>query len=361
MDRTTRLETIKKELTELKTKEPKKLESATTKIAELIKKHPELGEDKDLKLMLAFAYLQAGDKILPIVDGAFKTYSGPFEFLQVKRDPKSTLTYLFVALDNYLQKLEKSHNVFVLKKQGPRDVKVAKKDSDGNVITKDGEPVMEERKVLNVTVWVDDMKSIAPVSVWGTPEPNRPDAVPKELVPYEPLQASHAYRMQLNYNGQSFFPAKDPMIKTLENFEPNWTEMVKFMTEKFPEMKEPFDAQGNMDRAKSFFMVGRATKDASGGIIVTPNEPTSAIIQLQRTPDSRLLEDGDDILILGNIGKSKGFTGRDGKEVKPTSDYTIFPDAIVRLSPSQNNGHSENNGASGDHGENKNLKDDLGL
>ena len=375
MDKTTRLEAVKKTLTELKTKEPKKLEVATTKLNELATKFPDLAQPpkedtselaeavRGLRLMIAYGFTQAGDKITPVVESAFKTYSGPYEFLQVKRSSQSSITYLFVALDNFLQKLERSHNVFILKKQGPRDVKVAKKDSDGNPIVENGEPVMETRQVLNITAWIDDMKTMVPLGIWGSKGPG--EEVAQEHVPYQPVQSSRAYKMQLNYNGKTFFPAKDPMLKPLENFQPNWTEMVKYMTEKFPQMQEPFDAPGNMDSQKSYFMIGRVTKDASGGVIVSPMEPTTSIIQLQRTPDSRLLEDGDDVLILGNIGKSKGFKGRDGQDVKPTSDYTIFPSAVIRLSaPSSNNGngHSTENGSGKTGGKtDSELKSDLGL
>ena len=73
MDKTTRLEAVKKTLTELKTKEPKKLEVATTKLNELATKFPDLAQPpkedtselaeavRGLRLMIAYGFTQAGN------------------------------------------------------------------------------------------------------------------------------------------------------------------------------------------------------------------------------------------------------------------------------------------------------------
>lgn len=329
MDKITKLEAIKKELQELKSKDPKRLEEATKGVVEIIKKHPEINEDKDLKLMIAYSIVHMNEsKVFEIVDKAFTPIVGQFEFLNVKRDSKSTLSYLFVSLNNILQRLERSHVIYVLKKSNPRKVQIAKRNSDGNLVEIDGVVVKEERYVQNLTLWIDDMKMIASIVIWGS---KNGEELSDEFTSYQILQPTKGYKMMLNYNGQVFFPPKDPMITPIENFKPNFVEMVKFIVEKFPKMQEPFDAPGNMEIGKSFWMIGKISKDATGGSIFIPAEPTTYIIQIMNSPDSRQLEEGNDVLILGNIGKSKGFIGRDNKEIKPLSDFTIFPLATIKL------------------------------
>lgn len=346
MDRTTKLESIQKELKEIKEKEPQRLEEATSKLAELIKKYPSIKDNGDLKLMIAFTYLRAGDKIMPIIDKAFEPPKLQYDFLQVKRSEGAKESYLFTALDVFVQKLERAHNVYVLKKSNTREVEVQdRNDPDVN----------RKAKVMDLSLWVDDMKAIAVFPIWDA-------AVPF----YEVMKASQAYSMQLNYNGKDFFPAKDPMLKDLKNFQPNWSEMVKFISEKYPEMKEPFSADGYADRTKSFVMMGRATRDVNGNIFVTPNVPTTSSIAIQRTADTRDMEDGDDILILGNIVKSRPFKGRDGKDIPPISDYTIFPAIVLRISPQSTNGNNTPNNNSSSESEEKktsngDIKAELGL
>lgn len=370
MDRLTRLEEIKKNLGELKSKKPEVFKQASEYVVEISNKFPALNlpektdnseyaqSVRELRLLMAYAYSQVGDKITPTIEGAFKAYSGAFDFLKIKRTPQSTISYLYIAIDNQLQKLERSHEVYVLKKQGPRDVEVPKRDSDGNPVTQGGEIVKEKRSILNITLWINDMKDLASLAIWGTK--TNDDEIAPEHIPYESIQANHRYKMLLNYNGKNYFPPRDPMLKPIESFVPDYVAMVQTITEKFNEMKEPFDSPGNMDPQKMYYMIGKVTKDPSGGIIVSPLEPTTQIIQLQRTADSRLLDDGDDVVILGNIGKSRSFKGRDGKDVKPNSDFTVFPSAVIRLTePSKTNEHNSDNSTV--EGEPEDLKGELGL
>ena len=369
MDRLTRIEEMQNALRELKSEKPDVFKKASEYVVELSKKFPLLnlpdkednsdyaGSVRGLRFIIAYAYSQVGDRITPTIEGAFKNYSGKFEnVLTIKRTPESIISYLYIALDNQLQKLERSHEVHILKKQGPRDVKVPKKDTDGNIMSENGEIVKEKKSILNVTIWINDMKDLASLSIWGTKKDE--EEIAPEHVPYETLQVNHAYRMALNYNGKNYFPPPDPMIKPMDSFVLDEKEMVKTITEKFSEMKEPFDSPGNMDPQKMYYMIGKVTKDPSGGIIVSPLEPTNSIIQLQRTADSRLLEDGDDILVLGNIGKSKSFKGRDGKEVKSNSDFVIFQTALVKLSESSDNTVEEDNLNENDPDD---MKKELGL
>ncbi len=372
MDRLTRMEEIKKHLSELKANKPDAFKKATDYVAELSAKFPALNAPektdnsdyaqsvRELRLLMAYAYSQVGDKITPTVEGAFKSYSGSFaEALQgkIKQTAKASISYLNIAIDNQLQKLERSHEVFVLKKQGPRDVEVPKRDADGNPVTQGGVIIKEKRSILSVTLWINDMKDLASISIWGTK--NDGDEVAPEHIPYENMQVNHGYRMLLNYNGKAYFSPRDPMIQPVNDFTPDYVGMVKIITEKFNQMQEPYDSPGNMDPQKLYYLIGKVTKDPSGGVIISPMEPTNSILQLQRTNDARLLEDGDDVLILGNIGKSRSFTGRDGKEIKANSDFTIFPSAVIRLTePSENDVEEENETVEENS---ENLQKDLGL
>ena len=313
MDKTERISEIQKELTALKEKNSSELVKATEKLNELKKKYPDIKEDKGLQYMIAFAYIHVGDRIDEVIDPALKEYDGPFNILKqkLKRDPESMRSYLFLALDNLVQKAEKSHNVYILNKKGPRTVQVLNKETG----------LKEDRDVLSLTLWVDDMKAMTTLAVWA-------DQIPL----YEPLQDGKTYKMQLNYNGTTFFAPKDPMAKEFE-FKPDLASMIEFITEHYIEMKEPYSALENADRTKSFYMIGKILKEAGGSIIISPIDPTTSKISLMRTSDSRFLNDGEDVLVVGAMQKTKPFAGRDGKMVQPTSDYTLFPNAIIRLSP----------------------------
>lgn len=317
MDKTTRIEEIQKELKELKAKDPAKLEKATEKLSEYLKKYPDIKEDKGLQYMIVYSYLHIGDQIDEEIAPAFREYEGPYKILssKLKRDPKSIMSYLFLSLDNLIMKSERSHDVYVLTKKAPRVVKVPNRDT--------GEK--EDRKVMNVTLWVNDMKAMTTLAVWDT-----------QIPMYEGISENKTYKMQLNFNGQNFFPPKDPMAKEF-HFVPDYNEMLKFIIENYTEMKEPYSALENAEIGKSFYFIGRALKEAGGNVILSPTEPTTSKIELMRSTETRKIEDGEDILVLGTMRKSKPFQGRDGKVVQPNSDYTLYPNAMIKLSPPKEN------------------------
>ena len=340
MDKTAKIEEIQQYLKKSKEENVKKFEEATGKLQVFLKKYPDLKEDKNLQYMIVYAYLHVGDKINTYIDDAFKTYSGSLSFLndKIKRDSKSTMMYLFTALENLVMKADRSHNVYVLSKKDPRIVMVLNKTT--------GEK--EEKNVLNLLMWVDDIKSIANISVWEN-----------DILMYSTIKENMAYKMQLVFNGQTFFPAKDPMIQELPGFSPDWAEMIKFIVTAYQEMKEPFSALENT-RGKLFYIIGKIIKDANGGIFLSPVEATTSILSLLRTPETRQYDDGDDVIILGNIQKSKPFTGRDGKLVQPNSDYTVFSSAVMRLSPKPEEQKTVVTTTNNDSSDSLN-EDDLGL
>lgn len=351
MDKTTRVEEIQKELKDVKGKDPAKFEKATEKLSGLLKKYPDIKEDKNLQYMIVYSYLRIGDKIDEEITPAFREYDGPYKILssKLKRDSKSIMSYLFLSLDNLVMKSERSHNVYVLTKKAPRPVKVTNKET--------GEK--EERKVMNITLWVDDMKAMTILGIWDT-----------QISMYDGISENKTYKMQLNFNGQNFFPPKDPMAKEFP-FTPDYAEMLKFMTENYTEMKEPYSALENAEAGKSFYIIGRVLKEAGGMVVLSPTEPTTSKIELQRTGETRKLEDGEDIFVLGSMRKSKPFQGRDGKTVQPNSDYTLYPNALIRLSPPKEDGKSKSqNDGHQPEGKPKEMKtegngnispDDLGL
>lgn len=347
MDKTERISEIQKELKAIKEKNPAELAKATEKLNELKKKYPDLKEDTDLQYMIVFAYIHVGDKIDEEIIPAFKEYDGPYKAIasKLKRDPQSIRSYLFLALDNLVLKSERSHNVYIISKKGPRTVQVLNKDTG----------IKEDRDVLSLTLWIDDMKAMTTLAVWA-------DQIPL----YLPLQEGKTYKMQLNYNGTMFFAPRDPMAKEFE-FKPDQEKMIEFITEHYIEMKEPYSALENSDRTKSYYMIGRILKEAGGNIIISPINPTTSQISLMRTADSRFLNDGEDVLVVGALQKTRSFMGRDGKMVQPTSDYTLFPNAIIRLSPPDQTEDNTvvNPEASSVPSENNNTQtpspDDLGL
>lgn len=314
MDKITRIEEIQKELKEVKGKDIARYEKATEKLSGLLKKYPDIKEDKSLQFMIVYSYLHIGDKIDEEITPAFREYDGPYKILssKLKRDPKSIMSYLFLSLDNLVMKSERSHNVYVLMKKAPRPVKVTNKDTGQK----------EDRKVMNVTLWVDDMKAMATLGVWDT-----------QIPMYDGISEDKTYKMQLNFNGQNFFPPKDPMAKEFQ-FTPDYAEMLKFITENYTEMREPYSALENAEAGKSFYIIGRVLKEAGGAIILSPIEPTTSKIELQRTGETRKIADGEDIIVLGTMRKSKPFQGKDGKTIQPNSDYTLYPNALINLSPS---------------------------
>ena len=242
MDKITRIEEIQKELKEVKGKDIARYEKATEKLSGLLKKYPDIKEDKSLQFMIVYSYLHIGDKIDEEITPAFREYDGPYKILssKLKRDPKSIMSYLFLSLDNLVMKSERSHNVYVLMKKAPRPVKVTNKDTGQK----------EDRKVMNVTLWVDDMKAMATLGVWDT-----------QIPMYDGISEDKTYKMQLNFNGQNFFPPKDPMAKEFQ-FTPDYAEMLKFITENYTEMREPYSALENAEAGKSFYIIGRVLKEA---------------------------------------------------------------------------------------------------
>ncbi len=351
MDKTTRVEEIQKDLKEFKAKRPAEFEKATEKLSGLLKKYPDIKEDKTLQYMIVYSYLRVGDKIDEEITPAFREYDGPYKILSsnLKMDPKSIMSYLFLSLDNLVLKSERSHNVYVLTKKEPRPVKVTNKTTQQK----------EDRKVMNLTLWVDDMKAMTTLAVWDN-----------QIPMYDGISENKTYKMQLNYNGQNFFPPNDPMAKEFQ-FVPDYAEMLKFITENYSEMREPYSSLENADAGKSFYLIGKVLKEAGGGVVLSPIEPTTSKIALQRTGEARKLDEGEDILVLGSMRRSKPFQGRDGKVIQPTSDYTLYPNAVIRLSPSksdgksptqQNNGSAQQNEAPKENKPDGNLNpDDLGL
>lgn len=331
-------EKIEIELKKAKTEHPDEFSKATEKLSEYIKKYPALKDDKNLQYMIVYSYLHVGDKINSEIENAFKEYIGPYKAIsdKLKRDPKTILLYLYIALDQLVQKSDKAHNVYVIAKKDPRIVGVPNR-STGEV---------EEKKVMNITLWIDDMKVVTTLAIWDD-----------QILMYDNIKPDKTYKMQINYNGQAFFAPKDPMAKEF-SFVPDYSEMLKYITENFTEMKEPFSALENSPMNKTFFMIGRVLKEAGGNVLIFPTEPTTSKVSLMRNQETMQLDDGEDIMVLGSMRRSKSFQGRDGKTYEPSSDYTLFPNAIIRLSapPEEQNENTVDNVVKDD-----NVKDDSNM
>lgn len=311
MDTTNRIDEIQKELKAIKEKNPEDFAKASEKLSYLKKEYPAIKDDTNLQYMIAYSYIHVGDKIDDVIKPAFKEYNGPYKALKdkIKMDPEAINSYVFLALDSLILKMEKSHNVYVLYKGIPRDANVPNRNT--------GE--MEKRKVLNMTVWVDDMKTMATLGIWDA-----------QIPLYANIEENKTYKMQLNYNGKALYPATDPMAKEFQ-FQPDQEKIIEYVIDNYQQIKEPFSAVvENTDRTKTFYLSGRIIKESAGTIIIYPTFPTTSKISLMRNPDTIKLVDGENVIVVGNLSRSKPFT-RNGQTFEPTSDYTLYPNLVIRL------------------------------
>jgi hypothetical protein len=311
MDNTNKIEEIQKELKAIKEKNPEDFTKASEKLSYLIKEYPAIKDDKKLMAMIVYAYIHVGDKIDDVIKPAFKEYDGPYKALKnkIKMDPEAINSYVFLALDSLILKMEKSHNVYVLYKGVPRDANVPNRNT--------GE--MEKRKVLNMTVWIDDMKTMATLGIWDA-----------QIPLYSNIEENKTYRMQLNYNGKAWYPATDPMAKEFE-FKPDQEKIIDYVIDNYYQIKEPFSSVvENTDRTKTFYLSGRIIKESVGTIIIYPTFLTTSKISLMRTTDTMKLGDGENVIVVGNLSRSKPFT-RNGQTFEATSHYTLYPNLVIRL------------------------------
>ena len=305
------IEKIKEELGKTKESNKEKYMEANEFLSGILKDYPQIREDKNLQIMIVYSYLHIENKTKEEIEKAFKKYNGPYN-LDIKVNEKSILNFLYADLNNLVDKMEKSHPVYVVSKGNPRIVSVT------NFTTSE----KEEKKVMNITLWVDDLKKMANFTIWGE----------EQITLYKNIETGKTYKMSLNYNSNGFFAPVDPMAKEF-SFEPDYSSMLKYITENYPEIKEPFSAIENAPAGKLFYMIGRVLKEAGGNILIFPTEPTTSKISLMRTPETMQLNDGEDIMVLGSMRKTKSFVGKDGKTYDPLSDYTIFETALIRLDP----------------------------
>lgn len=334
------IEKIIEELGKTKESNKEKYMKANEFLSEMLKSYPQIREDKNLQIMIVYAYLHVENKAKIEIEKAFKKYNGPYD-LDIKVNEKSTLNFLYADLNNLVQKIEKSHPVYVVSKGNPRIV----------AVTNPATSEKEEKKVMNISIWVDDLKSIANFTVWGE----------DQIMLYRNVVAGKTYKMSLNYNNDKFFAPKDPMAQEFL-FEPNYSEMLKYITENFSEIKEPYSAIENAPVGKLFYMIGRVLKEAGGNILIFPTEPTNLKISLMRTPETMQLEDGEDIMVLGSIRRTKNFVGRDGKTYEPLSDYTLFENALIRLNPPEQKTENNDGVLDNDSSSDSNISpSDLGL
>lgn len=335
MDKTTQMENIQKELESVKKDNPQAYVSAKEHVKFYLKEHPELGQDKDLVLMLVYAVNKIGnDAVTGIVSNHFKPYEGKYQKIVdgTSKAPEAMLRFLKVKLSANVERAMLAHKVYVLSRSNIRtDVEFPNDVPDEETNKK---PL---HRTFSVSLWDNDGKRIIPLFL-----------VDDQVEPHAKLEAGKAYRMQIgNYNEEKdrWYASKDPGIVPLngDSFAPDWVSLADYVISNYSRIKEPYDEVIGDAKAhpnKRYVMQAMYVKKPSY-IELLPHESTEYVIAMPHGVLTQDLDDEGELVVLGSFRKSVP------KEGTPkTSDYVIFPELILNLtssgiSVSANSGHEE--------------------
>ena len=325
MDKTTQMENIQKELESVKKDNPQAYVSAKEHVKFYLKEHPELGQDKDLVLMLVYAVCKIGnDAVVGIVANHFKPYEGKYQKIVdgTSKAPEAMLRFLKVKLSANVERALLAHKVYVLSRSNVREgVEFPNEKPDEDTGKK---PL---HKTFSVSLWDNDGKRIIPLFL-----------VDDQVEPHVKLEAGRSYRMQIgNYDEEKdrWYSSKDPNIVPLngDSFAPDMVALADYVIATYPKIREPYDEIiGDMKAHpnKRYAMQAMYAKKPLY-IELLPYESSDYVISLPHGPLTHNLGDEGELVVVGKLQKSVP-----KKEGSPKiSDYVIYPEIVLNLTPTE--------------------------
>lgn len=296
------VEKARKELTALKTdpSAASTVRAAMEKLKGYVATHPEMKENKDLQLLLAYALIKLGTEA---VDQAIqlsftqKKLSEAYAGIIVQRaiDAKSQMALLQKKIESSLRELDRRKTVYLVRKSVRR--------------SRDGEE--SKRPIAEMTLWVDETKQLVSMPLF----PSQESFVKGQ---FAKMEEGKAYNMLLNTDGVRFFLPKNPMASENKNYKFNQVELVKHIVENFVQVQEPLDDfVANAVQYRPYYAIGRVNVVPGGGIDFIPDGSADPI----RMPSYSGVKDGDDVLVLGSFYKP----------TDPSAKYGMIPVCILSL------------------------------